>query len=142
MPWLLTLHITALLCWCGALLYLPALVVASHGPGGSDLALRPRHLSLPRVVYCGVATPTALVAIIAGTLVFYHYQIFDLWLILKLILVTVLVALHLLAGLLIARAEQRWRRHFKGYCYGMALLILATITAIVWLVLAKPLRGF
>lgn len=144
MPWLLTLHITALLCWCGALLYLPALVVASYSPHdpGPDTALRHKHLSLPRVVYCWVATPAALVAIIAGTLVFYRYQIFDLWLILKLALVVGLVVLHLLAGLLIARAEHSWQRYFKALCYAMASLMLLTITAILWLVLAKPLRDF
>lgn len=143
MPWLLTLHITALLCWCGALLYLPALVVATHGPQPSAAAApSPETLSLPRMVYCLIATPTALIAIIAGTLVFYRYQIVDRWLILKLMLVTLLVGLHLLTGLLIARAEQHWRPRFSGYGYTLALLIFTTITATVWLVLAKPLRDW
>lgn len=143
MPWLLTLHITALLCWCGALLYLPALVIATHHSQRSTAAVSPPDApSLPRLVYCRIATPTALIAIIAGTLVFYRYQIVDRWLILKLMLVTLLVGLHLLTGLLIARAEQHWRPRFSGYGYTLALLIFTTITATVWLVLAKPLRDW
>lgn len=152
MPWLLTLHITALLGWCGALLYLPALVVATpqrevevvHDPDTAGPAATPRlkHFSLPRVVYCWIATPTALATIIAGTLVFFHYRIFELWLIFKLALVTLLVILHLLAGLLIARAERGHHQRLRSSCYAIAALSFAIITAILWVVLAKPLREF
>lgn len=152
MPWLLTLHITALLGWCGALLYLPALMVATQQPqsttarhpdsAGRAATPQPKHFVLPRVVYCWIATPTALATILAGTLVFFHYRIFELWLIFKLALVTLLVILHLLAGLLIARAEQGHHQHLRGSCYAIAALSFATITAILWLVLAKPLREF
>jgi putative membrane protein len=142
MPWLLTFHIIALLCWCGALLYLPALLVACYGqPAPLSNAAPPRQDTLlPRMAYSGVATPAALTAIILGTLVFVRYRLLDVWLIFKLILVSVLVGLHLLAGWLMVRAEQGHRRHLKRYCYVLVLLMTATMTAIVWLVLAKPMR--
>jgi putative membrane protein len=125
MPWLLTFHIIALLCWCGALLYLPALLVACYSQPAplSNAAPRPHDTRLPRVAYSGIATPAALTAIILGTLVFVRYRL-----------------LHLLAGWLMIRAEQGQRRHLKRYCYLLVLLMTTTMTAIVWLVLAKPMR--
>jgi putative membrane protein len=142
MPWLLTFHIIALLCWCGALLYLPALLVACYSQPAplSNAAPRPHDTRLPRVAYSGIATPAALTAIILGTLVFVRYRLLDIWLVFKLILVSVLVGLHLLAGWLMIRAEQGQRRHLKRYCYLLVLLMTTTMTAIVWLVLAKPMR--
>lgn len=142
MPWLLMFHIAALLCWCGTLLYLPGLLVGRTG--GVNTVTQPAHsanyLALPRLVYTRIATPAALTAIIAGTLVFYRYGIWDVWLMVKLILVTLLVVLHLLTGLLIAKTERGKVQRIKAYAYVIALLLGATMTAITWLVLAKPLQ--
>ncbi|MBU2886504.1 CopD family protein [Gilvimarinus agarilyticus] len=137
MPWLLAFHIAALLCWCGALLYLPGLVMTQQRTAiNTELDLQP-----PRFVYSLIATPAALAAIIAGTLVFSFYRIWDIWLIAKLLLVAALVLVHLLLGWLVARAERQPPNHLPLWCYSTVLLAGVIMTAIIWLVLAKPLRG-
>ena len=143
MPWLLTFHIAALLCWCGALLYLPAMLLASRdnarhfdsAPGGRE------HIRMPRFVYTHVATPAALCAIITGTLVFLAYDIVDLWLGAKLLLVAFLVTGHLLAGLLVVRAEQHGGSLVISGCYALTVFLAVVMAAIAWLVLAKPWQG-
>ena len=67
MLWVLLLHIIALLLWSGALLYLPALVAATHA-GRVDLVDHPDdYASMARFVHTHVATPAGLLAIISGT---------------------------------------------------------------------------
>ncbi len=132
MPWLLTLHIAALLCWCGTLLYLPGLML-SQTPG------KPKSLS--QWVYTAIATPAALASIILGTLVFSVHNMLDKWLIAKLFMVTLLVLLHLLLGWLIARHKRNALSHARRWCYTITLLLGALITAIIALVLAKPVFG-
>ncbi|MDO3383736.1 CopD family protein [Gilvimarinus algae] len=136
MPWLLTLHIAALIGWCGALLYLPGLLVSQHASGSRSRSTQPY---LPLWVYTTVATPVALAAIILGTLVFTFYGILDEWLVLKLVLVTALVILHLLTGLLMVRCRQGRIGKPHLWCYLQSALTASVITAILWLVLAKPL---
>ncbi len=61
MPLLKLLHFAALLCWCGTLLYLPALIAA--GTRRSDPLFYRDHVHLTRMVFNLVGTPAALIAI-------------------------------------------------------------------------------
>ncbi len=134
MPWLLTFHIAALLCWCGALLYLPALLATQQTTSAN-------RITLARFIYTHVATPAALAAVILGTLVFAVHDILDSWLIIKLVLVSLLVVLHLLTGWLVARVSNNTLEPSRIYCHLQFCFIFCAITAIFWLVLAKPLQG-
>lgn len=142
MPWLLLLHIGTLLCWCGALLYLPALIVASHREQAPFANTPDGQRDMPRAVYTLVATPAALCAIGTGTLVFLVYGIIEPWLLLKLALVTLLVGGHILLGLLVGRAEKQSPPVLALYPSLLTLLLAVVMVAIVWLVLAKPLQEF
>jgi len=55
MPLLKLLHFAALLCWCGSLLYLPALISAGTR-SGNRLFYRD-HAHLTRLVFTLVSTP-------------------------------------------------------------------------------------
>src|SRR5690606_28173585 len=82
MPLLKLLHFAALICWCGALLYLPALIAA--GTRRSDDLFYRDHAHLTRMIFTLVATPAALLAIGSGTLLLLQDERFGFWLILKL----------------------------------------------------------
>src|SRR5690606_40905463 len=68
MPLLNLLHFAALLCWCGALLYLPALIAAGTRRG--DSLFYRDHAHLTRMAFTLIATPAALLAIGSGTALF------------------------------------------------------------------------
>lgn len=138
--WMLAFHITGLVVWCGALLYLPALVVAS-GSRAQDTTLRRGATSLNRVVFTTVATPAALFAIVTGSLLFLFGRTSGVWLILKLTAVTGMVICHVLYGVLILRQERNPRASALAPCLLVGSLSIALIGAALWLVLAKPFQG-
>lgn len=141
MPWLLLLHICALLIWFGTLLYLPGLIYAfatNRINLRHEVEEEHRSTSMPRMVFTVVSTPAALLAIAAGTGVFLADGRVALWLMVKLNVVLVLVLCHALVGYLIYRAEAGQHRRLGAYCTAAAAACSATIIAILWLVLAKP----
>lgn len=141
MPWLLLLHISALLCWCGSILYLPALVSGSVSQLKTSTDGKQRLSCIPRDIFTLIATPAALIAIGAGTAVFLANGIVELWLLVKLAMVSVLVLGHALVGLLIVRAEQGKHQNIVRWCLTLALVLAVLMVAIIWLVLAKPMQG-
>lgn len=136
MPLLKLLHFTALIAWCGALLYLPALIAAGcRAPQAAD---RPGHPELNRTVFNLVATPAALVAIGSGTALFLRDGTFGIWLVAKLSSVAVMVICHALCGMLILLCERHPRPIFAAACAALAAATLSMIATTLWLVLAKP----
>lgn len=136
MIWFLSVHIIGLLFWAAALLYLPGLIVGSlhrqnvmNEPDG-------QAASISRFVFTHIGTPAALLAIFAGTAVFLVDYRVDAWLIAKLTLVSLMAVLHSLVGLLIIRAERG--RPVVVWCWVVGIFSALLITAIVWIVLAKP----
>lgn len=140
MLWFLVLHIIALLLWVATLLYMPALIAAR---GSHHLPLQEPinpFDSIERFVFTRIATPAALTAIIAGTLVFVIDRTIDPWLIIKLTLVAALVLCHIAAGLLVMRVEQGGTP-LVPWCIALALISALLFGLILWLVLAKPVLG-
>lgn len=135
---LLVLHIVALLFWVGSLFYLPSLV-ASHQGSSHSLEEPPAPIdSLSKMLFISFATPAALVAIIAGTLVFLVDISFRPWLIAKLTVVCLLVVAHTLVGVLIVQTESRPDRNLKPWCVALLSAVSLLVALILWLVLAKP----
>ena len=137
MPWLLSLHILALVLWAAAFLYLPALL-RQQCQQASLQGHVPMHPSIGRAFYTLAATPVALLAIIFGTLTFSVHQTVGVWLILKLSLVVVLAALHAGMGLLVLRAERGETRHLHALSWSFQLVGVLVMLLILYLVLAKP----
>jgi len=136
LPWLKLLHITAVIVWCGALLYLPAAVAtaASDGANGQQRI----GYQVVRFVYTGVATPAALVAIASGTAIIALQGPWAAWLIAKLTVVGLLALGHGAFGMLILRAERGQHRGVRGACWVIGVTSLAWLATIAWLVLFKP----
>ena len=139
MPWLLLLHISALLGWCGTLLYLPALVADAAVPNREPAYTQ--HPRFIRHVFTLLATPAALIAIGSGTALFVTGRIVELWLMAKLTLVIGLVACHVLLGWVVLRNERAPGRPMSVYCACLGTLAALLIVAILWLVLAKPMAA-
>jgi uncharacterized membrane protein len=134
---ILGLHIAGLVVWCGALLYLPALIAA--GPSRAQGAGRMRGtVPLNRMVFTAIATPAALFAIITGSLLFVFDRSLGVWLILKLTAVTGMVICHVLYGVLVLRQERNPRAPVAVPCILLGTLSAMLIGTVLSLVLAKP----
>lgn len=136
MLWLLLLHISAVVCWCGSLLYLFALTAGVSSQPTMDE--QQRHLALLLKIFSRLATPAALIGIISGTALFLTDSITGLWLILKLTLVTALVLCHAVGGWIILSAEKTPARDFTLPSALTGLTVVTLIPVIVWVVLTKP----
>ncbi len=136
MPLLKLFHFIALIGWCGALLYLPALIAA--GTRSNDALFYRDHAHLTRMVFTLVATPAALLAIGSGTALFVRESLFQPWLILKLTVVAGMVLCHALCGVLILSIERFPERAIGRECLVIGVLLAALIATALWLVLAKP----
>ena len=139
MVWLLVLHIMFLLFWAAALLYLPVLLAAQATNRLEVVTVPARQAaSLPRFVYTHIATPVALLAIMSGTAVFLWDRNVELWLILKLVAVSLLVLSHALLGMMILRRESGPDGSSVGGLWLFTGLVSLLMLGIIWLVLAKP----
>lgn len=136
MPLLKLLHFVSLLCWCGTLLYLPALIAA--GTRRTEPLFYRDHAHLTRMVFNLIATPAALIAIGSGTALFLRDGIMEGWLIVKLSTVAGMVLCHALCGVLVLRIERSPELGISIRCHILGLVIATFITATLWLVLAKP----
>lgn len=136
MPLLKLLHFASLLCWCGALLYLPALIAA--GTRRSEPLFYRDHAHLTRTVFNLVATPAALIAIGSGSAIFLRDGLVAGWLIVKLTTVAGMVLCHALCGVLVLRIERTPELSASIQCRILGVFIAVFITATLWLVLAKP----
>ncbi|MGR9044609.1 MAG: CopD family protein [Gammaproteobacteria bacterium] len=136
MLWLLLLHISAVVCWCGSLLYLLASIAGLSSQ--STLDEQQRYLALTLKVFSRFATPAALFAIVTGTILFLTDGITELWLILKLTLVAALVMCHAVSGWILLRAEKTPGKNRALPCILTGMAVATLIPAIVWVVLTKP----
>lgn len=141
MHWVLLFHISALLCWCGTLLYLPTLIgkIANQKP---IFSIAPSNnysqKDIPRIVFTLILSPIALVTIISGTILFIQMKTIAIWLIVKLTLVSGLAICHVLNGLLILRMEENPGKPERFTCLSLTTATLLLIIGILCLVLAKP----
>ncbi len=136
MPWLKLLHISTLILWCGALLYLPGAIAAST-TRATDPLPRP-HGHMARGMFTTVATPAALLAIASGTAIFVFYGPFAVWLVAKLAVVSLLVLCHAACGMLIMKVERDRHASVRGRCAALGALSVLLVLGIAWLVLRKP----
>ncbi|MGR9086763.1 MAG: CopD family protein [Gammaproteobacteria bacterium] len=137
MLWLLLLHISAVVCWSGSLLYLTALIA---GACSRQTALeQTQRMAVMFMVYRLLSSPAALFAIVTGTALYLTGGITDRWLILKLTLVVALVLCHVVTGLLILITRETPAHDKKLYRVAVQAAAATLIPAIIWTVLTKPL---
>ncbi len=134
--WLKFLHIAAISMWAATLVSLPALY-AQRAYVRDQQAL----YSLQRLVrfcYVGVGSPAAFLAILTGTALIFFQQTFELWFTLKLCLIGIMVVVHVVTGLVIIRLFNEGEVYPVWRFVSATAITAATVSAIIFIVLAKP----
>lgn len=140
MPWIKLLHIVTLLTWCGALLYLPALLLQQCSRTPAVHSFEVDAPPVPRMLFTALATPAALLAIVSGTLLFLTYGLSGGWLTVKLMAVAGMVLAHIVCGWLVLRLEQGYVTWVRSVASAVALFATLCMLTVLVMVLAKPLE--
>lgn len=138
MPWLKLLHIVALLLWCASLMYMPALLLQECGRQRRAPSLQVIDPPAARMLFTYLATPSALLAIMSGTLLFLVHALFGGWLVIKLMAVMGMVFMHLACGWLILRLEQGYMAWMNTFAAGLVVFAPLCMLTVLTMVLAKP----
>ena len=129
-------HLAAIAIWSGGLLALPFLFWQRRAlEAGPDLD---RLHRIARLVYVELTSPAAFVAIGSGTALIFLQATFQEWFSLKMVLVTMMAMLHVVAGLVLLQLFSPTGRFGRLSFVTLATSYAVLITAIVWVVLAKP----
>lgn len=138
-----TLHIAALVIWCASLVTLP-LLLGLHRLIAADPAphaMQDKYTRFRRVThmaYTGVATPSGVIAIAAGTVLIFAAQVVDVWLLAKLMLVAGMALGHAWLGHMIVQSYEK-DVHWRMPPPALSLLVtVPCMLGILWLVLVKP----
>jgi putative membrane protein len=133
--WLKVLHISAMVLWFAGLSFLPRLFMARHRNARDGRGAYFNKVA--KALFFHIATPAAVATIALG-MVLIAYGPTGAWLVMKLVVVTVAVLLHLYLGVMLYELGQGRDRHGAGFyrVFGwlpwMLLLVIAALTG------AKP----
>ena len=133
--WLKILHVSAMVLWFAGLFFLPRLFVARHR-GQRDGAAAYFNVAA-NTVFFRLATPAALVAVLSG-MVLIAFGPSGAWLVMKLVLVTGAVLLHLYMGMVLYELGQGRERHGVGFYRVIGWTPLLIVLAVAALTGAKP----
>lgn len=137
MLWFLITHIATMLFWCASIFYILAVIGVHHGQGKVLSAPGDRG-SIARFIFTNIASPAALLAIAAGTIVFIIDRTTDVWMLAKLSLVTALVIVHALMGMFLVKIDHNPNQPVVVKCICLALVLVCLMTVIITIVLGKP----
>ena len=130
------IHLATIVLWSGGLIVMPFLYWQRRGvPVGPELD---RLHRFARFVFVAMTSPAAVIAIGSGTALIFLQTTFLEWFSLKMVLVGGMVILHVTAALILARVFEPNGRFGRLSYLGLTCGLLVLVTAIVWVVLAKP----
>jgi protoporphyrinogen IX oxidase len=130
------IHLAAIAMWSGGLIALPFLFWQRHALAtGADLD---RLHQITRLVYVELTSPAAFVAIASGTALIFLQATFQEWFSLKMVLVGMMSMLHVVAGLVLLQLFAPNGHFGRGAYVALTSAYIVLISAIVWVVLAKP----
>ena len=135
-----SLHLIAVISWMAGLLYLPRIFVY-HSENNNEI-ITSVFKTMERKLYYFIMTPAMILSWVFGLVLIHEIgfqQLANLWLQLKLILVTLLTAYHFYLGLLLNQFEfDQNKRSSKFYRYINEIPTLLLIL-IVFIVVFKPI---
>jgi protoporphyrinogen IX oxidase len=139
MLWFKAFHIIAVICWFAALFYLPRLFV--HHAMTEDNATSERFKIMERKLYRGIMTPSAVLSIIFGAIVYFYNPVYyssSAWMHAKLFCVFLLIIYHYMCWhyLKLFREDNNTRPHTYYRVFNEVPTVLLII--IVILVVVKP----
>jgi putative membrane protein len=130
------LHLGFMAIWFAGLLGLPW-IFGEH-VREQDRAGQTRLRAIERTIYFGIMTPSAVLAVIFGSLLML-YGFEGGWLPVKLSLIVVVVGFHLYCGTVLIVFLQRRNQHGRVYYRALSQVPLVLLAVIVFLAAAKPL---
>lgn len=130
------LHLAALILWSAGLVALP-LVLGKHD-ADEEQADYARLRRITHYGYTRIVTPAAVVAIAAGTALIFVRGVFVPWMFAKLVAVGLLVTLHALIGHTVVLMSERRGEYVPPTPVPLIGAMIATMTVVLLLVLAKP----
>jgi protoporphyrinogen IX oxidase len=129
------IHVAAIVAWSAGLLYLPGLFARHPVLAGDQMAFK-RLRNQTRLVFVGLMSPAAVIAVASGTLLVFLAASLGGWMILKLIAVAAMVLLHIymghLMGLLYKSPDLRRPIFHLALLAPSLLVILAVVTLVSW----------
>jgi uncharacterized membrane protein len=129
-------HLAAIALWSGGLIVLPFLFWQRRTlEAGADLE---RLHRVTRLIYVELTSPAAFIAIGSGTALIFLQATFQEWFSLKMVLVGIMAMLHVAAGLVLVNLFLPEGRFSLLSYLALTSAYIAVITAIIWIVLAKP----
>jgi putative membrane protein len=129
-------HLAAIAIWSGGLVALPFLFwQRATLKAGPDLD---RLHRIARFVYVEMTSPAAFIAIGSGTALIFLQATFQEWFSLKMLLVGIMVMVHVVAGLVFVDLFSPKGRFGLSSYVALTSTYLVLMTAILWIVLAKP----
>jgi len=139
MLWFKAFHIIAVICWFAAIFYLPRLFV--YHAMSEDNASRERFKVMERKLYRGIMTPSAVMTILFGAIVYAYnpaYYATSGWMHAKLFCVVLLLVYHFLCWqhLKNFRDDKNEKSHTYFRIFNEVPVVLLII--IVILVVVKP----
>lgn len=136
MLWIKSLHIIFMVTWFAGLFYLPRLFV--YHAMASDPVSHERFRIMERKLYYGIMTPGGLLTLVFGTWLWLGYDFAGNWLLVKLALVTVLIAYHLYCGKLLIDFREGRNHHGHVFYRWLNEFPVLILIATVILVVVKP----
>lgn len=133
--WLKFFHIAAMAVWFTGLFFLPRLFAARHR--AETDAERARFVPMAGTLYFRIMSPAALVTITLG-MVLFAFGPSGAWLVIKLTLVTLVVAMHLYFGVVLYELERGNDRHGTWFYRIAGWVPLLLVLAVAGLTGAKP----
>ena len=128
-------HLAAIAIWSGGLLALPFLFWQRRAVAAADLE---RLHRITRLVYVELTSPAAFIAIGSGTALIFLQATFAEWFSLKMVLVGLMAMLHVVAGLVMHQLFSPTGRFGRPSFVALSVAYAMLISAILWVVLAKP----
>ena len=136
MLWIKTFHIVFVITWFAGVFYLPRLFVY-HAQAQDETSIE-RFKIMERKLYFGISTPSAVLTLATGLILWLKYGFGGAWLHYKLLLVIALVAYHLWCWKYLADfAKDRNARSHVFYRWFNELPVVLLVV-IVALVIFKP----
>lgn len=132
----LSLHIAFVAIWAAALVYFPYLFAEQSQVEEPDR--HTRIMLLQRWIYAGIMTPSALLAVIAGTWLVFERGFAGGWLHVKLLFVLLMVFFHAYCGKLMVDLKRKGFVHGPAFYRLLPLAPASLITALLVLVVGKP----
>lgn len=134
--WLKFVHVAAIAVWCAGLIVLPGLFMRrSFVPNRSDLN---QLQAMVRFSYVVIISPAAFIAVGSGIGLIFARETFEVWFSMKLVFVGLLVAIHILSGLVILKLFENDKTYPAGRFVAVTTLTIIATLGILYFVLAKP----